>query len=112
MKRLALVLSLVVTTCVQASISPGTPSPLPIATRKAAATSPAVAQAGRLIQGAHTLDEAAFRRLVEDIYPTVDFATAEWTEMRGHLATMRLHGVIAATATHAELSLFNTEMET
>lgn len=78
---------------------------------QAAADTPAVAQAKRLLQAAITSDETGFRRLTREIYPAADFSTAEWIEMRSHLARLNYHGVASATATHAELSVFNPDMD-
>ena len=98
-----------------ASASPATAQPaappVPQAAAPAAADTPATAQAMRLLRAAQTTDETGFRLLVKDIYPTADFATAEWNEMRDHLAQMQFHGVASASATHAELYVFNSGME-
>jgi D-alanyl-D-alanine carboxypeptidase len=103
---LALIIGLLTSGCA-ASAQPSAPTP-PVA---AVAETPASVQGRRLIAAASATDDAGFARLLAEIFPTAPTDAPEWRGIRGRLAQMRLHGLAAATPTHAELFIFNAEMD-
>lgn len=73
----------------------------------ASAETPASQQARRLLQALTTSDDATFLAFIREAYPTSKMSPAEWLELRGHLSKFQVHGVTAATATEADMSVFD-----
>lgn len=68
---------------------------------------PASKQARRLLDALVTGDDASFLTFIHEAAPRSKLSDAEWIELRPNLRKLQFHGVLAATATTAELSVFD-----
>lgn len=77
----------------------------------APAETPATAQARRLLEALTTGDDASFLAFVHAQAPRLKISDEEWLETRPNLRQLKYHGVLSATATDAELSVFDGARE-
>ncbi len=82
----------------------------------APAASPAIAEtpaselARRMLQAA-TAGDAAFLAFIHTSYPTAQGGDDQWRSLSQALKSFELHGVEQASATHAELSGYSSDVE-
>jgi CubicO group peptidase (beta-lactamase class C family) len=72
---------------------------------------PASRQAMRLLKAFTAGDEASFLATIHDIDPKSRRSDAEWLSVRSNLDKLQFHALAAATATHAELSVFDPNLD-
>jgi D-alanyl-D-alanine carboxypeptidase len=72
---------------------------------------PATVQARALLKALTTTDDAGLLAFVHRAIPATPMRDAQWLDMRPNLRGLRYHGVLAATPTYAELSVYDEARE-
>lgn len=75
------------------------------------AETPATAQARRLLDALTTGDDASFLAFIHAQAPRMKISDEDWLETRPNLRQLKFHGILSATATNAELSVFDGARE-
>ncbi|MGZ3403008.1 MAG: serine hydrolase domain-containing protein [Phenylobacterium sp.] len=86
------------------------PAPPPAAAAQPPAETPASTLARRLLQAAGQSDEA-FLAFMHEANPKSQRPDGQWVAFRQQIKTLQVHGLEQASATHAELSVFDTGVE-